>query len=515
MLTVIQFPIADFRLLIDAGLSCRQPTPSWSRVNLLPPQFVRSFGDARRRSRATDLAWVDEASFFNAARALRLSGPLQGKGPLRHVTCAFRRLLHDDTALARVEVGFGLLRQGAQDRLWNARDVELASGGSADRARAKLGMEEVPPLDLLLHTLNLRAVVPSAAGRGGGTEAASPRPLLRQGRHLSRLLFHATCPLEVRAAHSEGAEWNQYVAPASPVAVVECADKWFETLPTSFAEVRQARPTARVAYGELQTSLGRLGTWVVGCDSASSSLVRNLRTCLLRLHAEQQVLALVLDRAHTGALPFTAGTPAGDLFESYLNKSTHNINRENWDKEIKQSELLAAFDAVQTVHGPVCRALATQLEGVRLQVKRKVERFLARAQGITIETLEGDLNMGDTQNISISNSNVHDVNFSNHVEDSLVSLQKSGVNEDILNLLRALYKQVNDISRRAPPRMTDPLQESTVELVAEMAKQAPQRKACENWVERLKKSAKDLGEIGTPILETAGKLLPLLVKFWP
>lgn len=518
MLTMIQFPIADLRSLIDTRPPCRTLAPSLPpSVVATPRQFLHYFGTARCRSQATDLAWVDETSFFNAARALRLPGtPSRSAGALP-LTCAFRRLLHDDTVVARVEVGFGLLRPSQQAKLWKTMTHNIALYGSTERAVAEVGLPEVAPLELLTQVMNVRSLVPLMGDLKGATEAVAPRALVRQGTHLARLLFHATCPREARAMYVEGADWNQYVAPASPVAIVECSNKWFETLPRSFTEVRPVKrlDRVRVAYGKLLTSLGRIDAWIIGCDATPSTLVRNLRSCLLRLHAEHQILALVLDRLHTGALTFKAGTPSGDSFEDYFNKATRSIERESWCKEIKQPELLSAFDAVRASHAPACRALSSRLDDVRLQVRRKVERFLARAPGITIETLEGDITM-DHHDITITGSYVEgSVVIAQTIQDSFNTLAQSNVDKEIRDCMEQLLAQVRDIAAKAPPPDALNLTKSAQRVTDEITRREPQRKFYELSVEGLKDAAKAVGEVGKPILETAGKLLPLLVALWP
>ena len=70
--------------------------------------------------------------------------------------------------------------------------------------------------------------------------------------------------------------------------------------------------------------------WVLGSERATSQTIRNLRLCLLRLHAEQEVLVAFLGRLASGAIAYCPGKPVGERIDAYVNKATRRIDRSHW-----------------------------------------------------------------------------------------------------------------------------------------------------------------------------------------
>lgn len=512
VLAVIQFPIADIRNFLSKEVSGRLSVPSWPPRTALYPQFVRSFGPAVERRRGVDFAWVDEAAYCRANRAIRFLNP-------RFIKCAFRRLLCDGEAVSRVEVG---LSDGidtskyytTQDNCW---DYESDSTYSANDA----------PLMFLRDIAELSTLVPTGWRKITNKEIGKPSPLICQGRSLAELYYHATSQT-LKSDVQQGGErpWVRVVAPGSPVVVVECSKNWVERLPSTFGQIPEsATGGAKVAFGKVNLGFGIVDTWILGFDRfnfETKSKMRNLRICLLRLHAEQQVLSVVLDRLGTDGLNYQAGSESGDRIESYLNRATRLIDRTSWGG-IQQSQILATFDAIEATEKYSSHriSLEQRLNGMRLQVRRKIERFEKRAER-TINVFDGATYIEEqqmTQNKIINVGSGATINapivVADTIQDSFNTLAEGKINEDVKKLMDKLLRDIAEAAKTAPDMESKDLAESVAVLAKEVVRETPRRKWYELSIEGLKEAAEAIGEVGKPILETAGKLLPLLVSLWP
>ncbi|HEY0823918.1 MAG TPA: hypothetical protein VGD76_09045, partial [Ramlibacter sp.] len=230
MLTVVQFPIADFRRI--AGYAEVPPSPSWPPRTWIPAQFVRHFGVACPRFRGVDRAWTDEASYCRADRALRFPKLVQ-------VRCAFRRLLSDGEAVARVEVGI------------HCEPAQLAV------ARGMPGAASTA--DVLDFVLQLPTQVPAIAPCAAAPEQ---RALVRQGKALSALYLQATSGGGVRPSDL-APSLDRMVAIGAPVAIVE-AGASDAALPRGLREVECALPPSiRLAFGRHRMPWGEVDVWLV------------------------------------------------------------------------------------------------------------------------------------------------------------------------------------------------------------------------------------------------------------
>lgn len=516
---IVQFPIADLRNFFSKEASGRLPAPSWPPRTALYPQFVRSFGPAVERRRGVDFAWVDEAAYCRANRALRLPNlrySSESNGNRRHFNCAFRRLLCDGEAVSRVEIG---LSDGI-----NTTQIYSLNHESGEFNIPPTASVNTHPLTFLKDIAGLSALVPHGWRKFANKEIAKPRPLILQGRSLAELYYHATSQAQKTFVQQGGErEWLRLVAPGSPVVIVECSKDWMGRLPSIFVQIPESETRGvKVAFAKFNTGFGIVDTWILGSDREALREIRNLRICLLRLHAEQQVLSLVLDRLSTDGLNYQAGSESGDRIENYLNRATRLIARTSWGG-IQQSQILAAFDAVEATDKYSSRrtSLEQRLNGMRLQVRRKIERFERRAER-TINVFEGatyieEQNMTQNKIISIGSGATINapVVVADTIQDSFNTLAEGKLNEDVKKLMDKLLRDITEVAKTAPGKQSKDLAENAAVLSKEVVRDTPRRKWYELSIEGLKEAAEAIGEVGKPILETAGKLLPLLVSLWP
>jgi hypothetical protein len=384
MLLVLQFPIADVRPF-SPGPATRLELPDWPAPAAdFNPQFVRHFGRACRRRRGGDAAWIDERIFCRANNALKLpglTGAVLGGGargrrsPLRvvgldrrsrtvHPVCAFRRLLCDGAAVVRVEIGIA-----------NSRNAEPVRG-----------LTDAELVSVIHDFLELPTAVRSP---NGGTTAA---PLIEQGSRLSRLYEVSS----TRSGAGVNGDARGLVSGATPVAVVEVGASEVAKLPSSAVEIKPADVHgARVAFMWMTTPRGTVPTWLLSAGDSPPERFRSLRLCLLRLHAEREVLDVTLRQLRRGRVHFDAQSPEGDHLQQYLNRATNIVQRRQFSG-VSQSAILAAADAAEDVLRPQDREdLNERLVNARNQVVRKVKEYeetrayVRNVQSVTI--VKGDL----------------------------------------------------------------------------------------------------------------------------
>ena len=426
MLVVVQFPIGDGRCFVPTA--ARLPVPDFPEPRVgLYPQFLRYFGEARRRRKGGDAAWVDLSSFCLARRALRFPDL-----PLRRVgvdgaklapTGAFRRAFSDGVATARVEVGF------RHDRRWEPLR----------------GLDGRSLTAIVQGVLELPSEVDDLAG-GPGTPKR--RELVRQSLPLARLFEGATSPIS-----REGlpAVRSGLVAEGRPLVVLEYEWEEVAELPPGAQIVDPARVRgADLAFAWTAWRLEPIPTWYVGPGTAEERDLRSLRLCLLRLNAGREALDVVMRLLRRDAIRFEPGTETGEELEWYLNEATRLISKERWSG-ISQSAILEAFDAAETIRELEENRLAERLDGMRREVRRKVEAFeRARSAARTVfaptYNVRGDI---VESKVEISGGTVYGSVVgqvtAEKIQDSFNAFVGAGPREDLKAAMETLRKEVTEL----------------------------------------------------------------------
>lgn len=403
MFAVVQFPIADARCFAgDTRL--RLELPKFPRpVTWGHPEFVRCFGPTVDRKEVGEVAYTDEVAYCKADKALRfVDFHTQRLGPIptQILPCgAFRRLFCDGQALSRVEVAV-----------------------SEPNSRVPFsGLKGNQCLSIARDFLSL----PTKAAVFRYPKNADPPPirysvtdaLVRQGDRLAKIYCRATTS-ESREDLLDRQE--SLVNDGRPTAIIEFANEEAVELPAQARAVDPAKVRgASLAFAWLETAGGLIGTWFIRPGAASLQDIRSLRSCLLRLHAEREVLDQLINQIRSGRIVLDAKTEATRSLEAYLNEFTRAVQRpERYG--VAQSTIVEAFDAAQEVIPTAYqKALIEGFEGARKQVWRKVEEY-EKARGesrivpaITNNYIGGDyimenrpLNTGSTYNVSATGSQI-------------------------------------------------------------------------------------------------------------
>lgn len=513
MLAFVQFPIADLRRFRpDGGNHLKKPQWPPSTGIGLPTPFVRVFGPAKRRWRGADYAFLDEQTYCSAAHALKFARlPAVGEDITSRLYCAFRRLFFDGLSVARVEVGLGYTVTpeakrflGWDDNLENGDDPE--SDFDED------------PFAVLDAVLNLETLVPYCRGKKGPEISYQSRPLILQGPSLARLYAQGTTK---KPGKDDDRVAYDLVVPGNPLVIVECNANRLNSLPQRFVRIDSARiGGVDLAFGRIHRFGGDLGVWIAAYNNALFKMIRSVRLCLSRLHAEQEVLQAALEGIANGTLVYHRGDSASEVLERYLNHATRAVNRRSW-AGIEQSAIAEAFEAAEATQDRQKIAyLRETLADAKQQIVRKVKAFergierrnvtnlyVNRVEQVVMEQKTINIGAGATVNAPVV--------MADSIENSFNTLAASKADENVKALIGDLLKRVAEVGNVMPKEAAGELARDAETLTKEVTSNAPRRKWYEFSIENIKQAAIVAGDVGKPILETAGKLLPLLIALFP
>lgn len=497
MFLTLQFPMADARPFAPA-MAGRCSLPDWPpKYEDLHPQFVHFFGPAKRRWRGADAAYTDEIAYCKAKRALRFSGLGAKKysqaGPRLLPSCEFRRLLSDGRAVVRVEIGIGL-----------ARESLLGAGDTTPLTLNQL-------LECIRVTLSLPSQVPSASGNG------SPRALVYQGSPLARLFAHAS---SMRLPAADAATKPELVEAGLPMLLVELDPSEVEGWHDKFTTIDPQRVLgADVAYFWCKVGPSEIPVWLVSQGKATDSNFRSLRLCLLRLHAELQALDLTLRQYQRGRLSYQRDTDGAGAFDNYLNESTRLIQSVSWEG-VDQSAIREALDAATAIQSAdVRKHLVQQLNGVRRQVRQKLDDFdrnrgaLSAVQIVKVEP-GGVYMVNEGQsfvNSTIFGSAINKLEAQT-IEGSFNSFVGSNPDDDRRQKVANLHDEVKKLIERLPAgsqERKDAVADLEL-LTQQMAEKEPNKRALKATGEGLIEAAKKVAEFIEPVSKAVLAVLAIV-----
>lgn len=497
MLVVLQFPVSDARSF-RAECQDRLDVPHWpTPVTEIRPEFVHFFGRAVERRRGADSAWTDEVAFCLARRAVRfddlairrIGPPTLGFRP----AAAFRRLFSDGRTVVRLEVGLTHNDKfGSLTPLTEASVLQVATE---------------------LCQLPTRVPVPGAA--------VEAKPLLRQGKAVAELYRRATSR-QSTGSFSASAACQALVCPGRPLLLIELSERDAGNLPVpfmpaSFITIDRAKARgATSSFGRLRTRAGVVDTWVLQRGTARRLDLRSLRLCLMRFHAEQESLDVVLQHIQAKRLPDESAFDRTTDLQDHLDRATRLIRRESW-AGVSQSAILEAYDAASEVTPSASKSnLQERFDGARLQVMRKVEDYQARRTAIRVVPVtyveEGGTYVEKNVTVSGQGNIVNVADYMSNVTNTVnQTLSQSSAPAEVQELVKTLTKQIEELANKIDPATTQQMGSDVETLSKEIASAKPRRKWYEVSLEGLKEAAEAVGELGKPILQTIKALSPLLL----
>jgi hypothetical protein len=440
---VVQYPLCDTRYFLP-NRGNRLSRPDWPPSLKKPLQFVRSFGGAEKRQFGPEPDWADEKTYCRAHRAVRFPGLRKIRLGTADAPCkvdvVFRRLFHDGQAVARVEIGF---------RGYSSSETPLDTLGLLSLAQGILQLPSHVPLKLP----PFRDV-----------------SLVLQGPTLARLLARATRKASSTPTSSEPDGPPTVVARSvedgNPILIVELSPEEWTEPPDAFQRINPEQlGGARLAFGWVEALPDSVvGMWVLSPGNADAETIRALRLCLLRLHAEQEVLATVIAQIRRGWIIDDLDDERAEALFDYLNRGTRLINK-TYRNGISQNALLSAFYAADAITPPADRTLLIQrLKDAHDLVWRKVQTFNQLRENIrqvSIYCIQGDqvvTNQGDIIGSTLINSPVTNV-IAKQIENSFNTasgkLEGQDEKKKALAELHDTVQKLNETLAKSAPAGTD------------------------------------------------------------
>tara|TARA_R110001583_G_scaffold169652_1_gene322516 strand:+ start:1657 stop:3228 length:1572 start_codon:yes stop_codon:yes gene_type:complete len=494
LLVTIQFPIADARPF-GPEPNLRLTLPDWPEPNSsLNPQYVHYFGKAAERIGEPDEAWPDEIKFIQAARGIRFD-KLETRhsgfaGRRFHPKCAFRRLFCDGRAVVRIEIG-----------IVHNRTANPLKNLTLEEALCMVnGIAEIPTL------------VSSV------TDEPKLRPILTQGKYLARLYANASMNRIV----PECASGLKLVEAGAPVILVELTPEEMPEnanilIPDGFTVLKKTSVNgANALFCRLNSSVGIVSTWIIQKGTATEQQLRSLRLCLIRLHAEREVLDIILKQIHRGKLLNPLSEYAVDMLDQYFNERLKIVNRNKWGG-MNQSEIVAAFDATQAIVRPAIQEqLTRRYEGGRLQVWKKIEAYQEKRQATRLvrefNIYKGGNVIEKQFNVTNFGGNVNVADYMSNVTNTVNNnLSESVVDNEIKVLIKQLNQEIERVASKVDPGQVKKMGKNLEALSKELVSEEPERRWYEVSIEGIMDAAKAVGAIADPVFSIAEKLLKLLI----
>lgn len=150
----------------------------------------------------------------------------------------------------------------------------------------------------------------------------------------------------------------------------------------------------------------------------------------------------------------------------------------------------------------------------------KVDRYVLQEYHIehaeivckTIETIHSEaMNMTQISVTLGDGTVVHgDVVVAKTIENSFNKVQTSDIPEGLKRQLKEFTKAVASMNRKLPKESAEQVARDLQTLTDEATSKSPRKEWWTLSIDGLTKAAKNVGEIGKPVIEIAGKLIPLL-----
>jgi len=489
MFLTIQFPIADARSFLKEG------SPRISlELSKNKDVYVRCFGKVRLRKNKNlltklPLDWVNDIHYVSADTALKVPDLGQyyewhqknkESDPPRFLlkpSYLSRRLFFDSIALARVEVGL--------------------------KVETPVVLDKNHCLSVIKDYLTLPTKVLSLTDKSGYAN----KYLANQGEDLAKLFLHATTP-KVNTTDFD----KNSVMECNPLLFFEYSEDakspfgkflYRSILPDEAKKLDVSNTNGvNLAYYEYKHNKTCYGVWFIGCNDKNKEKVRLLKLCLLRLHAEQEVLKNILIFIGKLIENGNQGNIKIDNLNKYLSSATKAIYKKS-RYGILQGTVLDSAKKCQTVTSEtelICIenkkiALEKNLSLIESrQTREKFILFLKNFKGFQVSILSHNI---------IGNNNI----VNSYVHESFKNAEKSS-SSDLKEKLDTLITKVNDLCNKIP---NNDDKEKTALYLKQFVEHATLPKPDKTMLGVTGKgiidAAKAIADVAKPIAEAVGVVL--------
>jgi len=212
-------------------------------------------------------------------------------------------------------------------------------------------------------------------------------------------------------------------------------------------------------------------------------MARKLRICLLRLHAEEEVLDRIVSWVDGGGLSYAAESDAAERLDAYIDRATQLLER-TLNYGLPSSAIRDAYDAVTEVNRhDITAQRRAAFDGMRLQVRRKAELFIARRDAVRPQiTVKGDY---VNEKINVNARDITGSQIGSHNTQAII---------DSFNQFADAHRREDDLLAQMKI-----ISESVAALVAELAPQDPDaaKEVTETFQSFAEESAKETPKTGT------------------
>ena len=473
MLLVLQLPLADLRPFTSTP---QVVGPMWT----LPPDpqrrgFLRGVG-ALRTLRDVGAApineWPTDAWYVDARAALRLPG--FGDQAFAHSTRAFgvpvralgtvRRIACDGKALWQVQLG-------------------LRFGPAAPRDFAAL-----------------RALIDDFLALPVQLDAGAARPLLALRSRLAARLAQASTPRHPAAAPPP----QRALLTGTPLIYLDAGKRG----PASIADwmpvqAQRLDETLALLHGSWPHKDGDCAFVCIEAEGADRARLNNLRLNLLRLHAEREVLKLVLRNAPR------LGT-ANAALEQMLTRAhgllTRPLRFGNHQQVLKSA--FASYDDFTQAERDAMSALLAEHTQSRQRADRVIEDLLRAGKPIAVNIVQAGARM-TTVNITGSHNTFGQLNIETAFNQS-TNIVQTAEPGPVKDALAQLLDQSKRLAGQLPQDQRDEVAKHTESIAREAASKKPNASILGISAKGLVEAAKTVAEMAQPIATAVGTVLGLL-----
>jgi hypothetical protein len=292
------------------------------------------------------------------------------------------------------------------------------------------------------------------------------------------------------------------VTAGDPIVVVEAAS-WESAPPGGAVDASRAVPPRQPLHlATTRTPHGNIETWYL--TDAHRDTGRNLRLAILRQHAQEETLDRILRWMATGAISYTPQSSDGDHLERYINDATKVVNRETY-RGVDCGALRDALDAATSTQRHAIEVRRRErLDGMRRQVREKAERFLAEreARRPTFNVSGEVVNLGDQNYSGNFYAPVAGTVYAETMKDSFNSFASGQPDDDLLDRVAELHKQVADLVGRlkaTSPEEAEQVADTLASFTDEAGKEKPNKVTLRSLGNGIVEVAKSFAEVATPI----------------
>lgn len=189
-------------------------------------------------------------------------------------------------------------------------------------------------------------------------------------------------------------------------------------------------------------------------------MLRSFRLCILRLHAEQESLDLILRHLNRGTLEVDNDLGTAERINAYFNSATRSILRKTWSG-IDKSAISNAYEAASSVQYSTDRSvLVSQFNGARKEVLRKILDYQAKRAAIRevsiVNVLEGGKYMENKSTITLSGNFSGPVIGQQNADSISNDFQNFANNNPSSELLSAVKNLHDDVHKLMKKLAEDP-----------------------------------------------------------